>query len=133
MRSRFWMGVVAVVLALGLAACSENEPLAVICTEQLVFGLSLEVRDAATGDPIAHDATASIRDGAWSEEVRAYNPGDPNALYLVGAAERRGLYAITVAKPGYAAWDTTGIRVVGDECHVQTVTLKVDMNRVEAR
>lgn len=120
-------------LGIGLVACS-GDPYesTVICTEQLVFGLSMEVRDAATGAPIAHDAMAVIEEGAWSEEVRSFTPSDPDALYLVGAAERRGLYDIKVIKPGYLMWDTTGIRVVGDECHVHTVTLKVNMARAEA-
>ena len=85
------------------------------CTAVLVYGLTVAVTDSITGAPSAADASAVARSGSY-EEVLTPIPG--NNLHLVGAAERAGVYEVTITKSGYQTWTRAGISVVAGVCHV---------------
>ena len=115
-----------------LAGCDDGEfdlydP---VCTTELVYGLQMEVRDDVTGAPAAQGAEAEVRDGDYVEQ--AENPGfnDPQALHLLAAPERTGTYSVTVSKVGYESWDTAGLVVTANECHVNPVLLQVRLTPV---
>jgi hypothetical protein len=48
-----------------------------------------------------------------------HNP--PLIVSMVGAYERAGTYLVQLETEGYQPWDTSGVQVFSDECHVQTV------------
>ena len=85
------------------------------CTAVVVYGLTIAVTDSVTGAPSAADASAVARSGSY-EEVLTPIPG--NNLHLVGAAERPGVYEVTITKPGYQVWTRSGITVQAGVCHV---------------
>src|SRR5262245_45358166 len=92
------------------------------CTLNLVFGLTLYVRDSVSGAPAAQDATATLRDGDYLETMQGIPLDD---LILVGAGERAGEYTIQVTKAGYTPWTRTRVRVEDDGCHVRNVQIDV--------
>lgn len=92
------------------------------CSTNYVFGVVVTVRDAATHAPLT-TATVTLVDGAWREELTAR----PLETEYRGAGEREGTYAITVAAPGYRTSVARTVTVTGDECHVQPVSLTVDL------
>src|SRR5262245_49460323 len=95
-----------------------------LCTENLVLGVVLEVRDAVTGKPAAYGAVGEIRDGSYTEtlSIQSVSSDPTQALWMSGAMERPGVYDVTVGKPGYLDWTGTAV-VEADPCHVHTVTL----------
>lgn len=124
-RPGSWMALIA---GLALVAGCDDGDLDLygpVCTAELVYGLQMEVRDDATGAPAAYGAEAEVRDGNHVEQ--AENPGfnDPQSLYLVAAPERAGTYSVTVSKAGYENWDTAGVVVTANECHVNPVSFQV--------
>lgn len=113
-----------------LGACGSLLPVEnVICTTSVEPGLEIQVRDARTGAPAAAGVVAIARDGAYTDTLRVAGwngpPGDSTATTVAGASERPGTYDIRIQKPGYRAWERTGVRVRDDECHVVTVRLDV--------
>jgi 6,7-dimethyl-8-ribityllumazine synthase len=114
---------------------NQNIPLpgsGVVCTDILVAGLVVEVRDATTSEPAAFGARGEIRDGSYVEMLQVEGGGtvDPaTALRLVGAWERPGVYSVVVRKEGYRDWTVSGVLVEADACHVLRVTLRAALER----
>ena len=98
------------VLLSGLTACGDGPLIA--CTDIFVYGVTVEVSDAVTGEPL-EDATGTLRDGSFSEEMRRHPRG-----ILQGAGERPGTYDIAVTAPGHIPWTRDDVEVDFDGCHV---------------
>lgn len=114
-------------LTLALAGC-EGLPFVddgYACTTSVERALDIRVEDAATGRPIADRAVGRARDGAFVDSLRVTGwsgaGADQVATTLGGVYERPGLYDVEILRPGYARWDTTGVRVRKGRCHVVTV------------
>lgn len=120
----------ALLLAFVFVACSGDddtvveEPIA--CTEEFVFGLSVQVRDAATGTIIPGGVTVVAQDGMYTETL------DFIFDTHVGAGERPGNYTLIASKDGFMDKMAGPILVTMDEdmCHVitQSVTIKLEAN-----
>jgi hypothetical protein len=54
----------------------------------------------------------------------------PLVVTMIGADERAGTYIVQLEAVGYQPWDTSGIRVTGNECHVRTASLTADLEPV---
>lgn len=123
--------IFALVAALAMLACQSGPPAPdgnagptpdpdqVMCTMEARSSISISVLDASTGDSLAVKPTGTVREGTFEEELQGFGS------QLSGPFERKGMYDVTVSAPGYASWDTTGVGVTADECHVQTVVLTV--------
>lgn len=93
-------------LSAGLAACDSAGP-NVACAAPRSIAIELSVTDSTTGLGIADSAFGLITDGAYSDSLHHVFPS-PTVLI---AGESLGTYAVTVGRPGYAAWSRTGIAV----------------------
>ena len=100
------------------------------CTDELRFGLNVNVVDEATGNTIRNvPITATARDGSFVEtHTVTYSDGGP-VFPLSFAGERAGIYTVEVSAPGYVAWSQSNIRVREDGCHVQPVTITARLRR----
>lgn len=102
----------------------KQEPVA--CTDEFVFGLSVQVRDAATNAIIPGGVIVVARDGSYTETL------DFIFDTHVGAGERPGMYTLTATKDGFATKTAGPITVVLDEdmCHVitQSLTIALEAN-----
>ena len=47
--------------------------------------------------------------------------GQPASGTISAAGERAGTYSISIRKTGFSPYDTTGVTVTKDACHVQPV------------
>jgi len=98
-----------------------------ICTASVERALEVRVEDAVSGQPIAQGATGWARDGAFTDSLSVVgwdgSGGEMTATTLGGVYERPGRYDIQIQRPGYAGWDTTGVRARKGSCHVETVRL----------
>ena len=133
-------GASAVAPLEGGAATSESATTGAIgrvrgCSADARPGLVLTATDARSGAALA-GFTVVLRvaesDGAGgptttldSVTVAAGSPLPPPPITWAGASERAGRYSVRVTKAGYRPWDTTGVVVTSDECHVRTVRLDV--------
>lgn len=118
MRRALLSLVLLVAASSSLAACEVG----MSCSTQYVFGLVVTVRDATTQVPLT-TATVTLVDGAWREALTA----QPLDTVYRGAGEREGTYAITVSAPGYRTSAARTVTITGDECHVQPVSITVDL------
>lgn len=122
--------VPSILLCLALLACSRELPREAVifdhakqpCTAEYRYGLGIQVQDSVTGQFIASGARLIVRDGAFVETMQApANRPDVDSLPIPAAGERPGVYTLTVQKPGYREWRTSGVKVTADRCHVQPV------------
>lgn len=122
-------GIIALAAPLALFACKSQPPTPdesagpspdsgqVVCTMEARSSITVSVLDAATGDSLSVTPSGTVRDGEFQEELQAFGNS------LSGPFEREGTYDVSITAPGYASWDTTGVVVTADECHVHTVVL----------
>ena len=117
-------GVVSVtcglaVLAFVVSACGETiVDLPVACTEQFVYGISIQVVDVTSGALRASGSTLTVRDGSYEEIVT-----EVIGNTMVAAGERAGTYAVTITRDGYQTWSQFDVEVEENECHVIPVSL----------
>jgi hypothetical protein len=113
--SLLYKALAAIALAATATSCDDG------CTLELRWGISVEVRDAATGGLLTSLPHGVARDGIYEDSLQV--PGDPSSrAVLVGAEERPGTYEVQIEAPGYSAWDTAGVEVGHDGCHVETAS-----------
>jgi hypothetical protein len=98
-----------------------------LCTAEVLYGLTIAVRDSVTGLPAAAEAIAVARDGGHQEILSGLFGND---LHLVGAPERPGIYDITITKPGYQDWVRGGVNVEAGSCHVVPVIIEAKLQPV---
>ena len=103
-----------------LTGCEDNPQYA--CTDEWVYGLRVEVRDAVTGAPAAAGALIVARDGSYADTLQI-----ADSLLAFGAGERGGTYSLTITKTGYRTWQSSDIRVTRNECHVNPVIVQVEL------
>jgi hypothetical protein len=96
------------------------------CTLSAKAGLVIYVSDGVSGAPMAADVVVS--DGDYVEE---YGPDDAFGGDLpryYAAEERAGEYAITASSPGYLPASAAAVvELTADGCHVETVTVNVEL------
>jgi len=100
------------------------------CTTDFRSAIEVEIRDAATGSPLAQAASGVVRDGAFSDSLRPARSlnADPSSLISRQAAgERPGTYSVEVQRSGYRTWTASNVSVGRNVCHVDTRLLRADM------
>jgi hypothetical protein len=124
--------IVATCLALLAAtACSNSGPTDIACSQVYVYGISLKVQNAVTGARITDSAAVQIKDGGYVEAYNYLGPADqPTSGVLSAAGERAGTYSISIRKDGFAPYDTAGIKVTRDVCHVHGVQVTAKLQPV---
>jgi hypothetical protein len=117
------VAVLMVALTLSLAGCRLFDQQR-MCTLNLVWGISVQVRDSVNGALGASGAKLVARSGTYADSM-SYPAGHPemDAGTLVAAGEHAGLFTVTITKAGYRDWTKNDVRVTGDECHVNTTEL----------
>ncbi len=98
------------------------------CPGWVPRAIEVEVTDSRTGLPVAAAATGSVREGTFVEPVRVVGwrglPPNDTATTLGAAEGRRGTYDVRVERPGYVAWERTGITTRIGACGVETTRLR---------
>ena len=113
---------------LSLWGCSDPD----VCTEEVRRAVEVEVRDAESDGYIADLTRGVVRDGAFEDSLRlvGWIGGDPAlGTVLGGADERPGIYSVSLEAEGWKPWDTSGVVVASDACHVSTATLTARLQR----
>jgi hypothetical protein len=119
--------VVATIACVALLACRQPPAsFAAACRGSIEPAVVVVIRDAATGTPLAQRAWGVVRDGLYTDSLRPNQSetADQATLFSRRAAdERPGTYDVEVRAEGYRTWQTRGVRVGRDACHVRTVVL----------
>jgi hypothetical protein len=124
---QFGSWIVAFAVPVALAAC--QDPAA--CTLNVLPAVEVEVRDRVTNDFLSIAPRGVLREGSFQDSLRVgattlENP--PRVVTLVGADERTGQYVVQIEADGYQPWDTAGVQVTADECHVNTERFTAALN-----
>ncbi len=107
----------------------------VACTDNIESGLWFELFDKETGERLHCDATITIEDGDYIEELidcmgGSSAAGDGDFIIGVGAApERAGIYNVTIEKEGYQNWYSSNIEVSEGICHVNQVQIQAYLEK----
>ena len=120
MSPHFWKFLL---LTFVIGCTGSTDPM--ICTREFRYGISIEIVDAIDRTPRADSATLTLRDGSYVESTTR-----SDGLTMLGAGERPGTYIATVAHPRYHTWVRTDVVVTSDGCHVQTVSLIAELERM---
>jgi len=116
-------------LAVAVCAVAGCDVLGPACTTEARAAVSVEIRSAATTEPLADSATARVTDGSYSDTLGVCaRTGDGRALSRCGAWERPGTYDVLVTRPGYASWSQLGVHVSRGDCHVDPVLLHASLD-----
>jgi hypothetical protein len=107
-------------------ACSES----FFCTDESVPAVEVEVRDRATAELIPDEARGVVKDGAYQDSLQAFWRTEPpvTPISYSAAHERPGTYSARIEVAGYQPWDSSGIVVTRDECHVRTARFTAALN-----
>lgn len=123
----------ALLLLIVVAGCGSNEEVPgtpapnVICTMEARSAITVEIVDTSTGQTPRGVTTLTVRDGDYTETA-TIDGNMANAANTMGVAyERAGSYRVTVSNPNYGVWERENVRVTRDECHVQTVRLRAEL------
>lgn len=103
---------------------ADSTPAVVSCSAEARPGIAVTAVDARSGAALG-DFTVVLHPeapGAGAPEDSSRAAPAPSAVWY-GASERAGRFALRVTRAGYRAWDTAGVVVTRDVCHVQTVRL----------
>ena len=92
------------------------------CDDQLVYAVTVEVRDSLTGGLLSSTPTGILTDGQYRETMKL----SPNQI-LFGGGERPGTYDVAVRAEGYLPWRMQGVEAQHDGCHVENVWLLARM------
>ena len=105
------------VAALSTGACTES------CLDYGLPAMVVSVSDSTTGAEVSTDSvTAVATDGSYIDIVSEASVYALQGIYL--AYERPGTYAVLVTATGYELWDTAGVRVRMNGCHVEPRSLE---------
>ena len=93
------------------------------CTEVLVYGLKVIVKDLVTANTITNGITITAEDGEYNEELFR----SENSSYFTGAGESEGHYIVEVTSNNYQPFISNLISVekTEDDCHVITQEIEV--------
>ena len=111
-------GLLLAVLVAG--ACSDPST---ICAADSPPAVVIEVRDRVTGDFTPPVARGVVQDGEFQDSLRLWEwiEAEPiMPMSYAAAHERPGTYSAHLEVAGYESWDSSGIVVLRDECHVIT-------------
>ena len=113
-------------VALALAAACD-------CDESIQYAIQLTMVDSISGEPVVAEITAVASDGSFSDGV-TYTAEQAEAFdaEMSFARERAGTYQVEVTADGYQPWVMTGVNVMADECHVETVQLMARLQPIPA-
>lgn len=125
---RIPMRVRSLPLLLCLAGCSASAPTDVVCTAVALPGVSVEVRDADTQAGLAAIARGAVTEGLFVDSLRAIG----SSTTMQAAYERPGTYTVDVRATGYQPFTTVGVKVTKGECHVNTQTITVNLQKVRS-
>ncbi len=95
----------------------------VACTAEARPGVTVEVLDGLTGEPLANGSVLTLREGTYLETVDEAISG----RFLSGAWERAGTYEVRVDREGFVPWRSAEVVVFADVCHVVTVEFTAPM------
>ena len=112
--------------AVDSGAAVDGAPAVVGCSAEVRAGIAVTATDARTGAALG-DFTVVLSpgpSGAPRDSSRAASA--PPATWH-GAPEQTGRFALRVTRAGYQPWDTAGVLVTRDVCHVHTVRLAVPL------
>lgn len=114
-----------VLLAALVGGCDATGP--IVCTDEFVYGLEVEVENSETGEPVA-EALVVATDGAFADSARtrlSTRSEDEEVALAQLAGERPGTCEVTVEKETFLRWTRQDAEVTDGVCHVNTVTLTV--------
>lgn len=94
------------------------------CTDEIIFGLKVSIKDAVTGEYINDGLTVTaVNMEGVAEELDTFTSA---SSVFYGAAETEGTYTITVSKEGYADYTSEPVTVEAGRCHVTTREMTIE-------
>ncbi|MEX2284186.1 MAG: hypothetical protein WEE89_16990 [Gemmatimonadota bacterium] len=101
-------------------------PGGVVCTMEARPAITVEPVDATTGQSVSQNATVIAMAGSYADTASVHTTGVPS---ISAAYERPGTYTVLVRHPDYREWRRSGVVATKDECHVQTIRLRAELEK----
>jgi hypothetical protein len=101
-----------------------REPGVVGCSAEVRSGIEVAAVDARSGAALGDFTVVLYPEPSGAPRDSSRAPSVPPAIWH-GAPERAGRFGLRVTRAGYRPWDTAGVVVTRDVCHVRTIRLAV--------
>jgi hypothetical protein len=112
----------------GGAVMADSISAGLVCTTLAVAGLNLTVTDSASNAPVfVNSLSISARSGTVRDSVLYPTQTLPLALGM--AFERPGTWEVRINASGYKPWESLGVVVGNDLCHVIPVALSARLQK----
>ena len=104
-----------------LAGCGADDQIA--CTLLLTPGIRFDIRDSITGNMFTGPGTVFAAEGTFVDSLNFTSL--PSRIGIPLVHERPGTYNVSVRAEGYDEWSKSNVTVTAGQCHVNTVSLNV--------
>lgn len=81
------------------------------CAGEGAYAVRANIRDSASGAPLAYRSSLIIRDGPYVDSVPYRHPAADSATvgYIEAGLDRAGTYSVTVRREGSRVWTRDGV------------------------
>jgi hypothetical protein len=103
------------------------------CTLTIRPAITVEVREMASGRPLADSAAGVARSGAYVDSLKPFMSDSVGTLTALQAYGPAGTYRVELRRPGFQDWVREGVRVTANRCGDNTVALRADLAVIPTR
>lgn len=117
--------------ALTLSGCGI---VAVVCTDELVYGVRVEARDSVTSGLLSSSPTGTLTDGEYQETMEVWPDSARGFHELVGGGSRAGgTYTVEIMASGYRPWRMEDVEVKANKpCDKPAETTQLQARMIRA-
>lgn len=98
-----------------------------MCNDEYVYGVRVDLHCPGLNGVEEWSGTVRLTALNYTEELNVFPTPEPDRLQAFGAGERPGTYMLTVESSKYKTWQQGGISVSENVCHVNQVTVTVEL------
>jgi hypothetical protein len=122
------LGIAFFLVLVVISGCDINDG-GFMCSDEYVYGPRADIVCPGLSDPSEWSGEIRLLSEGYEEELEVRPRPEDGRFVAFGAGERPGTYKLTVESPGYKSWEQEGIRVSEKTCHVDQVSVTVELEK----
>ncbi len=122
------LSVVFFFVLVGTSGCDINDA-GFMCSDEYVYGVRADIVCPGLSDSSEWSGEVRLSSQGYEEELNVLPTHEDGRFVALGAGERPGTYKLTVEASGYKPWELEGIRVSEKTCHVDQVSVTVELEK----
>ena len=119
--------IILAFLTATVCSCDIHDQVGASCSDEYVYGVRVDLLCPGLNGIAEWSGTVELTAPGYTEELSVHATTEADRLVAYGAGERPGTYTLTVESSGYNTWQREGIPVSENVCHVDQVTVAVEL------